>query len=34
MLTKAGDYPVHQLPEPIAVTETDRNFYDRFYLNA
>lgn len=34
MLTKADDFPIHQLPEPIGITGTDRNFYDRFYFNA
>lgn len=34
MLTKADDYPVHQLPEPIATAGTDRNFYDRYFFNA
>ena len=29
MLTAADDYPIHQLPTPIAVAGTDRNFYDR-----
>ena len=33
MLTKADDYPVHQLPEPIAYSGTDRNFYDRYFFN-
>ena len=33
MLTKADDYPIHQLPEPIAYTGTDRNFYDRYFFN-
>jgi len=33
MLTKADDYPVHQRPEPIAVSGTDRNFYDRYFFN-
>ncbi|HEX2590254.1 MAG TPA: hypothetical protein VHL34_02100 [Rhizomicrobium sp.] len=33
MLTKADDYPIHQLPEPIATSGTDRNFYDRFFFN-
>jgi hypothetical protein len=33
MLTKADDYPVHQLPEPIATSGTDRNFYDRYFFN-
>ncbi|WP_293542506.1 hypothetical protein, partial [Phenylobacterium sp.] len=29
MLTKGDDFPIHQTPEPIAVSGTDRNFYDR-----
>jgi hypothetical protein len=33
MLTKADDYPVHQRPEPIATSGTDRNFYDRYFFN-
>lgn len=33
MLTKADDYPIHQTPEPIAFSGTDRNFYDRFFFN-
>jgi len=33
MLSKADDYPVHQLPEPIATSGTDRNFYDRYFFN-
>ena len=33
MLTKADDFPVHQLPEPIATAGTDRNFYDRYFFN-
>jgi hypothetical protein len=33
MLTKADDYPVHQLPEPIATSGSDRNFYDRYFFN-
>ncbi len=33
MLSKADDYPVHQLPEPIATAGTDRNFYDRYFFN-
>lgn len=32
MLTKGDDYPVHQLPEPLATAGTDRNFYDRYYF--
>ncbi len=33
MLTKADDFPIHQTPEPIAYTGTDRNFYDRYFFN-
>lgn len=33
MLTKGDDYPIHQLPEPVAVAGTDRNFYDRYFFN-
>ena len=33
MLSRADDYPIHQTPEPIAVSGTDRNFYDRYFFN-
>ncbi|MCB1031138.1 MAG: hypothetical protein KDA95_07350, partial [Acidimicrobiales bacterium] len=33
MLTKADDFPIHQTPEPIAFSGTDRNFYDRYFFN-
>ncbi len=33
MLTKGDEYPVHQTPEPIAYSGTDRNFYDRYFFN-
>ena len=33
MLTKGDDYPIHQMPEPIAYAGTDRNFYDRYFFN-
>ncbi len=33
MLTKADDFPIHQLPEPIATAGSDRNFYDRYFFN-
>lgn len=33
MLTKGDDYPVHQTPDPIAFSGTDRNFYDRYFFN-
>lgn len=32
MLTAADEWHVHQTPEPIAVSGTDRNFYDRSYF--
>ena len=34
MLSHADDYPIHQTPEPIAVSGTDRNFYDRYFFSA
>lgn len=35
MLGPLDEYPVHQLPQPIAWPgSSDRNFYDRCYLNA
>jgi hypothetical protein len=33
MLTRADDYPIHQTPEPIAFSGTDRNFYDRYFFS-
>jgi hypothetical protein len=33
MLTQGDDYPIHQTPEPIAFSGTDRNFYDRYFFN-
>ena len=33
VLTKGDEYPVHQTPEPIAYSGTDRNFYDRYFFN-
>lgn len=33
MLTRGDDYPIHQLPEPVATAGTDRNFYDRYYFS-
>lgn len=32
MLTKGDDYPIHQTPDPIAYSGTDRNFYDRYFF--
>jgi len=34
MLTRADEYPIHQTPEPIAYSGTDRNFYDRYFFGA
>jgi len=33
MLTKGDDYPIHQRPIPVLYTDTDRNFYDRYWFN-
>ncbi len=33
MLTRGDDYPIHQTAEPVAVSGTDRNFYDRYFFN-
>lgn len=33
MLTWGDDYPIHQTPEPIAYSGSDRNFYDRYFFN-
>jgi hypothetical protein len=33
MLTAGDDYPIHQTPEPIALTPGERNFYDRYFFN-
>ncbi len=33
MLSKGDDYPIHQLPEPVAYAGSDRNFYDRYFFN-
>ncbi len=35
MITGLDEFPIHQLPQPVAdVGSSDRNFYDRCYLNA
>lgn len=34
MLTDGDDYPIHQTPNPIAYSDSDRNFYDRYFFNA
>lgn len=33
MLTKGDDFPLHQTPEPVAYSGSDRNFYDRYFFN-
>lgn len=33
MLTRGDDFPIHQTPEPVAFSGTDRNFYDRYWFN-
>jgi hypothetical protein len=33
VLTKGDDYPLHQTPEPIACSGTDRNVHDRYFFN-
>ena len=32
-LSRGDDYPIHQTPDPIAYSGTDRNFYDRYFFN-
>lgn len=33
MISRGDDYPIHQRPEPVATSGTDRNFYDRYFFN-
>ena len=33
MLTAGDEYPIHQTPEPVAYSGSDRNFYDRYFFN-
>ncbi len=33
VLTRGDEFPLHQAPEPIAYSGTDRNFYDRYFFN-
>ncbi|MEM9738312.1 MAG: hypothetical protein AAF829_00450 [Pseudomonadota bacterium] len=33
MLTEGDEYPIHQTPEPVAFSGSDRNFYDRFFFS-
>ena len=33
MLTRGDDFPIHQTPEQVACSGTDRNFYDRSWFN-
>ncbi|MEO8813123.1 MAG: hypothetical protein ABI376_09470 [Caulobacteraceae bacterium] len=32
-LTRGDDFPIHQTPDPVAYSGTDRNFYDRYFFN-
>lgn len=32
MITRGDEFPIHQTPEPIAFSGTDRNFYDRYFF--
>lgn len=32
-LSYGDDFPIHQTPDPIAYSGTDRNFYDRYFFN-
>jgi hypothetical protein len=33
MLSQGDEWPLHQTPEPIAFSGSDRNFYDRYFFN-
>lgn len=33
MLTKGDDFPIHQTPDPVAISGDNRNFYDRYFFN-
>jgi len=33
MLTKADDHSIHQTPESVVFTGTERNFYDRYFFS-
>lgn len=33
MLSWGDEYPIHQTPEPVAYSGSDRNFYDRYFYN-
>ena len=33
VLSRGDEFPVHQTPDPIAYSGTDRNFYDRYFFN-
>lgn len=32
-LSRGDDYPIHQTPDSVAYSGTDRNFYDRYFFN-
>ncbi len=33
VLSRGDEFPLHQTPEPVAYSGTDRNFYDRYFFN-
>jgi hypothetical protein len=33
MISQGDDFPIHQLPTPVAEVGTERNFYDRYFFN-
>ena len=33
MISKGDDFPIHQLPSPVAEVGSERNFYDRYFFN-
>lgn len=33
VLSRGDEYPIHQTPDPVAYSGTDRNFYDRYFFN-
>ena len=32
-ITKADDYPIHQISKPVSEVGSERNFYDRYFFN-
>ena len=33
VLSRGDEFPIHQTPDPVAYSGTDRNFYDRYFFN-